>query len=117
MDDAFQQRRIASDNRGRRQNPQRQLLVASQRGKLGLDAAEQGGQREVGKAGLHDPGFKPRHVEQAVEQSFDRFQRSLQIVQQRLRRSVLDLLGQSDGEEGHGLDRLAKIVTGGGQEP
>jgi hypothetical protein len=74
--------------------------------------------RAAHRRGVHvdATGVDARDVEQFAEQAFERVDRFVDAVHQRRHLGVVAALAQRLGEQAHGVQRLAQVVAGGGEE-
>ena len=107
---------VGHDHRRRRHVAQRQALALRQRRKLGDQPAQQRAELHVRDLRRDDASIELGDVEQRAEQSVDRLERQLDVLDQTL--GVLRQLGLGQGgqEQPGGVERLQQIVRGRGEE-
>ena len=85
-------------------------------GEFGLEPFEQRIDRKDHDLRIDDPGFQLVDVEQRVQHARHDLKRLVELADQRQGAFFLDRLRQYPTQKAEGLQRLAQIVTGGGQK-
>ncbi len=116
---AFQQRRVAVGMRaaiGAHMQRQAQALGLGQRGKLFGQARHEGPQRQRLAPRRHHAGIHARDIEQGIEHAVERADRALHALGDGHALGIDDATAQVRELQPQGVNRLAQIVAGGGEE-
>ena len=114
--DALEQNRIAVDTQRPRPHPQLQSAAERVGLELLFEARQHRFQSERVHARLDHARVELADVEQRVEQILQRFDRSVDAVDQIAHFGIAHATAQSRGEETDGVQRLTQVVAGGGEE-
>ena len=115
-DHLLQQPRIAPHTEAALDHAPVELLCCRVIGEFGLEPLEQSIDRKDDDLGIDDPGFQLVDVEQCVQHARHDLERLVELADQRQGAFFLDRLRQYSAQKAQSLQRLAQIVTGGGQE-
>ncbi len=112
----FKQARVAVDDKSGEDDTQIQSLRLRLVGERAAQIAEQVVEREIDRLRPHHAGLDLIDVEQRIEHARHRADGVLQAADEVFQRRPGDPLRQQPLDQRQGLQRLAQIVAGGGQE-
>ncbi len=114
--DPLEQDRIAVHERACRPHAQPQSLSRRLTLIVLADALHERLYRKRSAPDLDDTGIEARDIEQAAEQSAQRADRGLDMVEQPTRFAIHLMRAQRGDEQTHGMHRLPQVVARGGEE-
>ena len=115
-DHLFEQARIAPDMEAASDHAPAEFPGRHVIAEFGSEAIEQRIDRKDHDLRIDDPGFELIDVEQRVQHARHDLKRLVELADQRQGGFVLDRLRQNTAQQADGLQRLAQIVTGGGEK-
>ncbi len=112
----LEQTRIAAHVQAARDHAPTELLRRSMVGELGSEAIEHGADLKLDDVRTDDPRLELIDIEQRIQHARHRAERLLELRDQPGPALILDPLPQYPAQQAEGLQRLAQVMAGGGEE-